>query len=176
MRKARAICLVMGPLLAACGQAEEPIIPELKGKWGAPNFLKAVEQKQAKAQPAAMRSSSAASKPEDLCRVAHVTFGKSAIRVHTLGFGFSLFDIASIKREGPRITLTTPQEGNDPASSVKIVLMLRNGEVRFDDVLDYRGRTLKYVRIPEGHRVQQYGASTFGEAVEMVLSAKPCPA
>jgi len=176
MRKAFATLLILTPLLAACGKAEEPIMPELKGKWAMPAFLKAVEQKQAKAQPAAMQSANVPAKPEDLCRVTHLTFGKDAIRVHTLGFGFTLLEIASARREGSRITLTTPAQGKDPASAVNIVLALRNGDVRFEDALDYRGRTLKHARIPEGHRVRQYGASTFGEAMEMVLNAKPCPA
>ena len=32
-----AVIFMVAPLLAGCGKAEEPLIPELKGRWSAPN-------------------------------------------------------------------------------------------------------------------------------------------
>ena len=43
MRKAIASLLVLAPLLAACS-VEQPVLPELKGKWFAPDMIRAMEQ------------------------------------------------------------------------------------------------------------------------------------
>jgi hypothetical protein len=176
MRKMFASLLLLGPLLAACGKIEEPIVPELKGKWGAPGIMKAIDQKrQARVEPASVKAVTPTTH-EEMCRVSHVTFGKSAIRVNALGFGFSLFEVTGVKREGSRIILSGTVDKKDPASSGKIELMVRNGEVRFDDIYDASGRSIKYERVPEGERVRSYGATTVGEAMGLFLNVKPCPA
>ena len=56
------------------------------------------------------------------------------------------------------------------------MLLLRNGEVRFDDIFDETGRSVKYERLPDGHPFRSKGATSLGEALGLVLDAKPCKA
>ena len=83
MRTGFAILLIAVPLLAACGKAEEPMLPELKGNWAMTQLMKSRDARLTKVQ----QVSSQPQASPDPCRVAHVTFGKSAIKMHTLGFG-----------------------------------------------------------------------------------------
>jgi hypothetical protein len=176
MRKIVTTLLLLVPLLAACGKIEDPIVPELKGKWGSPGVAKAIDQKrQARVEPASMKAVNSTTQ-EEICRVSYVTFGKSAIRVHTLGFGISLFEITGVKREGSRVILSGTTDRRDPGAAGKIELIVRNGEVRFDDVIDASGRSIKYERVPDGERVRGYGATTVGETLGLFLNVKPCPA
>jgi hypothetical protein len=109
------------------------------------------------------------------CRFVYVTFSKHAINVHTLGIPLSLFSIADMKREGSRLTLTV---GDSPKSTShgKLVLLLRDGGVRFDDLFDERGRSLKYDRLPDDHASRKHGVTTIGEATQLFLDLKPCTA
>jgi len=175
MRKVLATLFVLAPLLAACVKAEEPLIPELKGKWGSPGILKAIDQKRQNAIQKASLKPDLPFRPEDLCRVTHVTFDKSALRVHALGFDVSLFDVTEVKREGARLILTGTADKKDPASAGKLILLVHNGEVRFDDILDNRRRSLKNTRVPDGDRMRDYGANTLGDAMKLYLDVKPCP-
>ena len=49
-----------------------------------------------------------------------------------------------------------------------------SGEVRFDDILDGRGQSFKYARIPDDHAARRNGATTVGEALQQALDVKPC--
>ena len=177
MRKLLATVLILGPMLAACSKIEEPIVPELKGKWGAPGISEVVGQKrQAQVQQTSTKKDSSPTTHEEVCRVAGVTFGKSAIRVNAFGRDFPLFHIDSVKREGARIVLTGQIDKKHAGTAGKIELVMRNGEVRFDDVYDSTGRSIKYERIPDDDRVRSFGATTVGEGMKLFLDAKPCAA
>jgi len=166
------IVSVLAPSLAACGKAEEPLIPELKGRWEVLSNL-------AKTQPDRVRVAGPAqpnaSEKDYYCRVMYVTFSKHAITMHMMGIPLSLFHIADVKREGPRLTLTVADSAKS-TSHGRLVLLLRDGGVRFDDLFDERGRSVKYDRLPDDHASRKHGAATVGEATQLFLDVKPCKA
>lgn len=170
MRKAILTVLLLAPLMAACGKAEEPLIPELKGRWAPPTTAKAMEQ------PRVQQVSNPPKPDPNYCRIMHVTFTKQRIALHTLGFPLTVFHIASIKREGQRLILSGSPDGDkNPSAQGKVVLLLRDGEVRFDDIYDERGRSLRYERLPDGHAMRKHGANNLGDAFKLLLDVKPCP-
>lgn len=168
MRKAIILLLLL--LLVACGKAEEPLISELKGRWAMPNIIKASDEYR-------VQKVSNASKPDkDFCRIMHVAFTKDRVVMYTLGFGLTVFHIANFRREGARLILTGSPDGErNPAAQGELVLLLRDGEVRFDDLYDERGHSLRYERIPADHQMRKYGATNVGDAMKMFLDLKPCP-
>jgi hypothetical protein len=105
----------------------------------------------------------------------YVTFSQHAITMHMMGIPLSLFHIADMKREGPRLTLTVADSAKS-ASHGRLVLLLRDGGVRFDDLFDERDRSLKYERLPDDHASRKHGATTVGEATQLFLDLKPCTA
>ena len=172
MRNAFALMMVAAPLIAACGMAEEPLVPELKGRWEVLSNL-------AKPQPERVRVAGPAqpdATTKDDCRLMYVTFSKQAITVYTLGVPVPLFHIADMKREGQRLSLTVRSEPRKSAPASKLVLLLRDGGVRFDDIFDERGRSVKFDRLPEGHASRRNGATTVGEASQLLLDVRPCRA
>ena len=172
LRKIFAAMLVVAPLIAACGMVEEPLLPELKGRWDMVNLAKMqaarVQRASSSAQPAAV----------DHCSISHVMFGKSRVVMRAFGLSIPLFYVADVKRDGQRLILTggMDSEKNASASNVKLVLMLRNGELRFDDIFDERGRSAKHARIPDDNYMRRHGATTLGEGLQVILDLKPCPA
>jgi hypothetical protein len=105
----------------------------------------------------------------------YVTFSKHAITMHMLGIPLSIFAIADMKREGSRLTLTVADSAKS-TSHGRLVLLLRDGGVRFDDLFDEHGRSLKYERLPDDHASRKHGATTVGEATQLFLDLKPCTA
>ena len=173
MRKVFAAMLIVAPLVAACGMAEEPLVPELNGRWDVLSKFKSDRtvgmSSRAEPQPAAV----------DTCRAGYITFSKRRIAMHTLGIPLSIFHIADVKRNGQRLTLTGGMDsGKSPSASPqgKLVLLLRNGEVRFDDIIDENARSVKYERLPDGHPLRNKGATTLGEGLQLLLDVKPCKA
>lgn len=170
MRYAMLTLLLLAPLVAACGKAEEPLIPELQGRWAPPTTSKAMEQ------PRVQQVSNPPKQDPNFCRILHVTFSKERIALNLLGIGVTVFHISGMKREGQRLILSgTPDGDKNPAAQGKLVVLLRDGEVRFDDVYDERGRSLRYERLPEGHAMRKHGATTVGDAFKQLLDVKPCP-
>jgi hypothetical protein len=171
VRKVFAILSVVAPLMAACGKVEEPLIPELKGRWEVlSNFAKTQPERVRVAGPAQPDATA-----KDYCRVMYVTFSKHAITMHMMGIPLSLFHIADMRREGPRLTLTVADSAKS-ASHGRLVLLLRDGGVRFDDLFDERDRSVKYERLPDDHASRKHGATTVGEATQLFLDLKPCTA
>jgi hypothetical protein len=169
MRKTVTALLVLAPLLAACGKAEEPLFPELKGRWATPSAAKASEGIRAQ------RISNPGLVDKDICRVAHVSFTKKRIVLTTLGIGLTVFHIMDAKRDGARVIITGTADGDkNPAAQGKLVLLLRDGQIRFDDVLDERGRSLRYERLPDDDRMRKHGANTLGDSMKLFLDLKPC--
>ena len=171
MRKVFVTMLVVAPLLVACGMAEEPLVPELKGRWDTLSKIKSERPVRASSQAEPVAS--------DPCRTGYMTFSKRKITMHMNGISIPVFHVADVKRDGQRLTITGGAvSGKDPSASAhgKIVLLLRNGEVRFDDIFDETGRSVKYERIPDGHPLRSKGARSLGEALGLVLDVKPCKA
>ena len=54
-----------------------------------------------------------------------------------------------------------------------IELILRNGEIRFDDVIDQRGRSIRYDRF-DNETAQRVGVSTTGDVFRLLFDLKPC--
>lgn len=171
VRKIFAAMLVVAPLLAACGRAEEPLVPELKGRWDVLSKIKSSDR--------AMRVSSQAQPVAvDPCRAAYITFSKRKITMHMMAVALPVFHIADVKRDGQRLIITGGDSERSTSATPhgKLVLLLRNGEVRFDDIIDERGRSVKYERLPDGHPLRSKGATTLGDGFQLVLDVKPCKA
>jgi len=174
VRTVFAIMLVVAPVLAACGKAEEPLIPELKGRWGLVSLHKMQE---ARSTVGMGNASSNAPKRDtsDNCNISYVTFGQQRIVMRMVGIPIPVFQVADVKVLGQRVIVTGGADSN-PSNHVKLVLLLRNGGVSFDDIIDETGRSIKYERIPDGHALRSKGATTLGEAMELFLELKPCKA
>jgi hypothetical protein len=171
VRKVFMTLLIMAPLLAACGKVEDPIVPELKGRWDIISLHKMKDARTVGSSKPAPPDTS------DNCAVSYVTFGKTRIVIRLLGVPVPVFHVTDVKVQGPRIILTGGMTPNPkPSETGKLELVLRNGGIRFDDIIDERGRSIKYERIPDGHTLRSKGANTLGEAMQMFLDLKPCKA
>jgi len=171
MRGIVASLIVLVPLLAGC-TFEDPILPELKGRWTAPAMIKAMEERR-RVENVSIKTAAPTTQAE-MCRAVYVTFGKRAIRATVRGNRVPIFSIDSAKREGSRIVLKGRVNKNNPESAATIELVLRNGEVRFDDINDATGRSIKYERLPDEAR--GFGVHALGDLLGMMLNVKPCAA
>ena len=171
MRKNFAALLIVAPLLAACGGTEQPLIPELKGRWDMADPAKIQKMRAERGLRAQTTTADV-----DSCKVAYLTFSKHAVVMRMMGISLPLFPVADVKRDGQRLILTGGSDSSSLASHGKLVLLLRNGEVRFDDLLDEHGRSMKYARLPDESPMRRQGMTTFGEAFGMLLDVKPCKA
>ena len=75
--------------------------------------------------------------------------------------------IANAAREGARFVLTG-QEPNNPLAGpgrTRLELVLRNGEVAFDNLFDQRGRSVRYdsYKAPDSTSQQRAGLNTIGD-------------
>jgi hypothetical protein len=168
MRKVFAVLLIVAPLLAACGKDGEPIIPELKGRWDVLS-LHNMPRGTVGQSSAPQRVSNSSQPAFDNCSVTYVTFPKQGVVLRTLGIPMTIFPVAEAKRANARVILTAAGGG-------KIMLLMQNGELRFDDIVDPRGRSRRYERLPDGHDLRSKGANTIGEAFGLLLDLKPCKA
>ena len=174
MRKTILTILALAPLLAACGAVEEPLLPELKGKWAPPTIAQAMLSDQMRTQKV---SATPAKEDKNFCRILSVNFTKQRINMSLLGFNVPVFNIRGVKREGNRVIITGNADiDTSAAAQGKLVLLVRNGEVRFDDIYDQTGRSIRYERLPEDHKMRKHGANTLGDAMKLILDVKPCPA
>jgi len=156
-------------LLGGC-LAEEPIAPELRGRWAAPQAarlqLAFLADRTGGPPPAAAVDAD--------CRVQYVGFEKRGIMLYRDRKVFPLFAVREVKREGSRFILnvSTPFPGGEPMT---IELVLRNGELRFDDIIDRRGRSIRYDRF-DSETAQRLGVSTTGDVFRLLFDLKPCGA
>jgi|SRR5581483_8212522 len=171
MRGIVASLIVLVPLLAGC-TFDDPILPELKGRWTAPAMIKAMEERR-RVEKVSMKTPAPTTQAE-MCRTVYVTFGKRSIRASVFGNRVPIFSIDSAKREGSRIVLTGRIDKSNAESAAKIELVLRNGEMRFDDIYDATGRSIKYERLPDEAR--QFGVHALGDLLGLMLDLKPCAA
>ena len=172
MRKFFLALILLLPLTAAgCTSGEEPLVPELKGRWAAPNAVKLRY---------ALLADRLANPPPppavtDSCKTEYVTFGQHSITLYANAMVNPLFVIKDFKRDGARLIL----KGQAPLAAggepMTIELILRNGEVRFDDIVDKRGRSVRYDRI-ENEQARRVNVTTVGDLFRLVLDLKPCRA
>ena len=175
MHKTILALALLAPLMAACGKAEEPLLAELKGRWAPPVTAKAMTERP-RVQQVSQQSSTPQKPDPNYCRIMHMTFSKQRIAMNLLGIAVTVFHITDMKREGSRLVLTGNADGSkDPRAQGKLVLLMRDGEVRFDDIYDESGRSIRYERLPDDHRMRKHGATTVGEAMRQILDVKPCP-
>lgn len=171
MRKAVAALIVMAPLLAACGAEEElSFLPELNGRWAPPNAAVAADR---------MRVSIGNPPPRDdksVCKLMHVSFGKE-VAVKTMGYSFSVFSARGATREGDRIVFTgKASEDSRGGDQGRLVMQIRDNQLRFDNVYDGTGRSMAHERLHDSHPMRKHGASTVGDAMRLFLDVKRCPA
>ena len=174
MRMAVLSSILMLPLLAGCLQKEDPIAPELKGRWAAPNAskLRAALLADRLTNPA---PTPAAAKDDTSCREQYVTFDRTrGITLYMDQKLNPLFRVKDVKRDGARFILTgsAPVPGGQDS---KIEIIVRNGEVRFDDIVDKRGRSIRYERF-DNEQARRVGINTVGDIFRLVLDLKPCNA
>jgi hypothetical protein len=160
------IALLLGGCLAG-----EPLAPELKGRWAAPKAaslrLALLADRTSSPQPVAV-------KDDADCRDQYVRFEKRGIILYMDRKVHPLFAVQDVKREGERFILTgsAPVPGGH---SIKIELVLRRGEIRFDDVVDQRGRSIRYERF-DNEQARRLGVTSIGDVFRLLFDLKPCRA
>ena len=85
-----------------------------------------------------------------------------------------VFVVREVKRERSRLILA----GQAPVTAERTGRKDRarccaNGEVRFDDIVDERGRSIRYERF-ENEQARRVGITTVGDVFRLVLDLKPC--
>ena len=165
----RVVVFVPALLLLAGCFPENPLLPELKGRW-------AIEHG-AKIRSALLNDSATSAaqvNTKELCRRDYVIFDKRAITLHSDGRAKPFFLAREVKRDGSRITLIgrVPIFGSDDS---RIELVLRNGEIRFDDISDGRGRSIRHERF-ENDEARQVAVRTLGDVFRLVFDLKSCNA
>ena len=170
MRKTIAALLLLAPLLAACGKDAPPLAPELKGRWASADLNKRAQSTQPRPVSAQVTQ-----RADNDCSLHHVAFEKRGIVLHVLGIGIPIFEVSEVKRDRARLTLVGKADKTGGGRGT-IELLLRNGEVKFDDISDERGRSIRYERLPDGHPMRKYGANSVGDAMHLFLDVTPCRA
>lgn len=153
-------------LVTGCVQKEDPLLPELKGRWATEHAVKirSIVADRPAPQPSM----------QELCRSEYVTFGKRAITLHSGDRVNPFFVARDVKRDGSRIILT----GSVPligAGESRVDLLLHKGELRFDDVSDERGRSIRYQGF-ENESARQSGVKTIGDVFRLAFDVKSCSA
>jgi hypothetical protein len=156
---------------AACIPGDDAPLPELKGRWAAINAAKL----------RALVANAPANAPQpslaELCGSEYVTFGKQAVRLHHGGTSNTLFWVREAKRKGARIVLTGKEAERSFAAvaETQVELVLREGELRFDDVVDPRGRSIRHDRFTAPRSVE-LGFNTIGDVYGLVYDLRACRA
>src|SRR5262245_44221611 len=137
-------------LAQACVPGNDPLLPELKGRWSAP------------AQTASGD-----------CRNEYVIFEKYGVLVYMHGQVTPVFMVTAVKREGARLMLNAHAPLIAGGHTGRIELLLRNREVHLDDVIDERGRSILYERF-DNDQARRLGITTVGDIFRLLLDVKPC--
>jgi hypothetical protein len=164
-----ALCMSLLLLTLGCGAAEEPLLPELKGRWAAPNAAKLRYALAAERSPNLPAPAAAGD-----CRDEYVTFEKHRVMLYANAKINPLLMVSDVKRDGNRLILTG--SGPMPAGDkMQIELVLRNGEIRLGDIMDHRGRSIIHDRFGD-EQARRMGVTTLGDVFRLVLDLKPCRA
>jgi hypothetical protein len=175
MRRSIFPSLLMLPLLAGCIQSDEPLVPELKGRWAAPNASKLRYALLADRAQMPVPIPAVAKNDTD-CREQYVIFDKKhGITLYMDQKVNPLFIVREVKRDGARLILAGNTSFAAGGQSATIELILRNGEVRFDDIVDQRGRSVRHDRV-DNEQARSVGVTSIGDIFRLVLDLKPCRA
>jgi hypothetical protein len=154
----------------SCVPGQEPLLPELKGRWAAPNAAKLRYALAAERYP-----NSPAPAASGDCRGEYVTFERRRIALHMNAKVTPVMMVSDVRRDGARLILN----GNAPmvagGEKMQVELLLRNGEIRFDDIVDHRGRSVRYDRF-DVEQARRLGVTTVGDIFRIVFDLKPCRA
>lgn len=153
-------------LATGCVEAKDALLPELKGRWATEHA--------ARIRMAATGDTRAPQGLQELCRTDYVAFDKRAITLHSAGKANPFFVAREVKREGRRIIFTggVPVLGS---SESRLEIMLYDGEIRFDDISNERGRSLRYQRF-ENPSAREIGVKTIGDVFRLTFDLKQCKA
>jgi hypothetical protein len=123
---------------------------------------------------------------EEQCQRTYVTFDRypmdlefsGSVTVHQRDSSDVVFLVGSASREGDRITLTGRPPNTPPAGRMQIELVLHDGEVVFDDVLDRLGRSVRnnLFHSNDAPYAERVNFSTIGDHFRATLNLKPCGA
>jgi hypothetical protein len=160
--------LIVSLALTGCGQEQQAMLPELKGRWAAENGARV------RAAVAAYESGTPTPTTIDrtLCRTGYVTFDKQRVTFHLDGKATPIYLVEEATRAGSRVTL----KGKMPSGSKgsRIELLLRTDGIRLDDVIKEQGRSVRYARF-ENPTAREVGVKTIGDVFRMYFDLKPCP-
>jgi len=167
-----------GLLLAACVQAEGPLLPELEGRW--------VPDEGTRVAMATTGSGAAiapASRAER-CERGYITFDRlpmdlefaGSVTLHRQRGSEPIFMVGSASREGDRLTLTGRPPHTPPSRRMQVELVLRDGKVVFDDVLDRLGRSVSNDLFvgDESRPAERISFSTIGDHLRATLDLTSC--
>lgn len=166
-----------GLLLAGCGQSDGPLLPELNGRWAAEDGTQLQMTTIGSGAPFAPSSF------EEQCQRSYVTFDRfpmdlefsGSVTVHRPGSSEVVFLVGSAARDGDRITMTGRPPNTLPSKRMQIELVLRDGEVVLDDVLDRLGRSVRnnlyYSNASEAERIN---FTTIGDHFRGALDVRSC--
>ena len=156
--------------VAGCLPQADPLAPELKGRWAAPQAAKLrqafAQERYAAAPPAPA--------PAD-CRNEYVTFQRSAVVVHANAQESPVMIVEAVERAGDRLVLRGRAPFVAGGGRMQIELRLRGGKVRLDDVLDEKGRSRLYERF-DHDQARRLGITTVGDIFRTVFDVEPCRA
>jgi hypothetical protein len=161
------------PLLLSifgCSLGSEPLLPELQGRWSAPNAVKLRYAFSAERFP-----SSPVLPPKGDCREGYIQFEKRSVTHYKNGQSSPVLMIENVKRDGARISIAGSAPLVAGGTRTQIDLMLRDGEIRFEDIIDDQGHSIRHQRI-EVEQVRARGVTTIGDMFRLVFDLVPCRA
>lgn len=163
-------------LTAGCLPQEQPLLPDLKGRW-APE--RGVEMRVAVASSGSSAGTSAVRPTpslREMCENEYVTFRKGAVVLHRGRQTETVFMVREARREGARVVLIGREPNHPLAGSedARIELQVRGSEISFQDVIDNRGRSLRYDRF-DNPQAAKAGVHFVGDVFRLMFDLKSCP-
>lgn len=161
-----AVAVLLTGLLTGC-MGDRPLLPELKGRWAASNAA-VVRYALLTRTPTEFPQPDATA----VCRTDFITFEKKRIALHSRGETTALFSIRAFKRDGSRLILT----GDTPLPSGKktqLTLVLEGDTVRFTDIIDRDGRSLKGKQL-NYKSAKRAAVNTVNDIFQPTLNVKRC--
>lgn len=159
--------LLVAMLLLLGGCFEDPLLPELKGRWSS-------EQLARIRSSLLTNGSASASEPnlKDVCRTQYVTFDKRAVTLHSDDRAKPFFMVREMRRDGSRLVLVGASPFM-PIADFRVDLVVGNGEIRFQDISDIAG-SFRDARSHQNEKARRLGTETAGEVFRLFFDLKSC--